>query len=543
MSRFWLGLLTGALVLGTATAADKPKEKLPHQAMAGSIDKHIANGWTKSGTKPAALAGDEEFLRRIYLDLAGRVPQVSEAREFLEDKSPDKREKLVEKLLSSPRYVTHWTAVWRVLMMPEAATSLQARFLAPGFDRWLREQLTKNAPYDQMVRDLLTTPIDSNRNDAFGGGGQRANPVAYYIGKEIKPENLAASTSRLFLGVRLECAQCHDHPFADWKKDQFWTYAAFFGGLSRQQQGDFAVPGKEQAMKRDITIPGTEKTVSAKFLDGTEPKWRDDVSTRATLSQWLTAGENPYFARATVNRIWAYFFGMGLIDPVDEMVGTEGITSSHPELLDELARGFVANKFDLKYLIRTIVLSKPYQLSSVRTDKTQDDPHQFARSFLRGLTGEQIYDSVVMATGHKDTRGGDPYGFGRGGARDEFLTKFNGSMGDKSTDVQTSILQALTLMNGRVVSQATHLHNSETLVAVVENPFMTTDERIETLFLSTLSRKPTTKEMQRFSRYVEKGGADEKEPLNEANKKERTANALADVFWVLLNSGEFILNH
>src|SRR5262249_4367086 len=157
--------------------------------------------------------------------------------------------------------------------------------------------------------------------------------------------------SRLFLGVKLECAQCHNHPFASWKRDQFWTYAAFFAGLQARQQGNFFLPAPERPDKRELTVPGTERVVKARFLAGSEPKWQDGVAARATLAGWMTAKDNPYFARAAVNRMWAYFFGTGLVDPVDEMVGTEHV-ASHPELLDEMARQFAAHDFDLKFLIR-----------------------------------------------------------------------------------------------------------------------------------------------------------------------------------------------
>src|SRR5207237_5016268 len=171
-----------------------------------------------------------------------------------------------------------------------------------GFEAWLRKQLAENATYDKMVHELLTAPVSQQQAQFIYGGGRQANPSAFYIAKEIKAENVAAATSRLFLGVRLECAQCHHHPFADWKREQFWQYAAFFSGLKRQNQGDFAFPGNETADSRKITIPGTDRVMEAKFLDGSEPKWKAKEPTRKTLADWITSANNPYFARATVNR-------------------------------------------------------------------------------------------------------------------------------------------------------------------------------------------------------------------------------------------------
>ncbi len=291
--------------------------------------------------------------------------------------------------------------------------------------------------------------------------------------------------------------------------------------------------------KRDIAIPGTDKVVPARFLDGAEPKWQPNVSPRVTLAEWITARDNSYFSRAAVNRMWFYFFGTGLIDPVDEMVGTEAVPS-HPELLDELARGFAANQFDLKYLIRVITASRAYQLTSANTDKDREEPSLFARMAIKGLTPEQLFDSVAQATGFQDGSAADLIGLRVANSpRAEFLAKF-ANQSDKITEAQTSILQALTLMNGRIVSEATSLDRSRTLMAVLDSPFMSTAERIETLYLATLSRKPRAKELARLVEFVDNGGAKEGDAKPSPEDYNR---ALADVLWALLNSVEFSLNH
>jgi RNA polymerase sigma factor (sigma-70 family) len=497
--------------------------------LAAQIDKHLAARWAAAQVEPAAPTDDAEFLRRVYLDIAGRIPSVAEARAFLDDKATDKRLRLVEELLQNPRYVVHFTNVWRALMLPEANTGIQGRLYVPGFEAWLRKQLARNLSYDQMVREVLTTPV-------VGGGPPGAinlyqnpgepTPVAYYLTKEVKPENLAASTARLFLGVRLECAQCHDHPFADWKRDQFWSYAAFFSGLEASRRGDIAIPAREVADRRELTIPGSNRVVKASFLDGTEPVWKPSVGTRAILADWMTTGENPYFTRAAVNRLWAHFFGVGLTEPVEDMIGSETV-ASHPELLTELARDFTAHRFDVKFLIRALTASRAYQMTSA--GKAPEDPQLFARMPLRGLSPEQLFDSLVQATGYQETApmqrrivlGPND------SARARFLEKF-AQQTEKPTEVQTSILQALALMNGKLVADSTSLERSETLTALAEAPFMDAAQRIEALYLATLSRKPRSEEMARLVQFVEKG-----------NPKE----ALADVFWALLNSSEFILNH
>jgi hypothetical protein len=540
MARRLLWLVGGWVLIaaGPAPAAGPPP--LDEKALAGRIDHHVAAGWAAGKVEPAPGADDAEFVRRVYLDLAGRIPSVAEIRAFLDDRRPDKRERLINSLLEGPRYVTHFAHVFRSLLLPEANTGFQIRFQAPTFEAWLRKQLARNAGYDALVRELLTLSLAQNagqRGFAFNGGGE-PSPVAFYMAKEVKPENLAAATARVFLGFRLECAQCHNHPFASWKRDQFWSLAAFFAGIQRQGGGDFTFPSGEVADRRELTIPGTERVVQAAFPDGTEPKWKYKQAPRAALADWITAPGNPYFARATVNRLWAYFFGTGLVDPVDEMVGSEHY-ASHPELLDELAGQFAAHQFDLKYLIRAITLSRPYQLTSTRTHSSQEDERRFARMPLRGLAPEQLFDSIAEATGFQEGAT-DPRRafFNDNSARAQFLSQFS-NQAEKSTEVTTSILQALSLMNGRVTGTATDLDRSGTLAAVLDAPFMDTKERVETLYLAALSRKPNARELTRMAAYVDHGGAD----AGSANQEKRYGRALADVFWTLLNSSEFMLNH
>ncbi len=184
-------------------------------------------------------------------------------------------------------------------------------------------KLQQNTPYDALVRELLTVPMDNRGRNPLGQANGAPSPIAFYLAKEVKPENLAAAASRLFLGIKIECAQCHNHPFAEWKRDQFWSFAAFFAGLQRQGNGDFVNLGREVSDRRELTVPGTERVVQAAFLDGATPKWKHNTSARVTLADWMAAKDNPYFARAAVNRLWGYFFGTGIIDPVDEMVGGE----------------------------------------------------------------------------------------------------------------------------------------------------------------------------------------------------------------------------
>ncbi|HYT88656.1 MAG TPA: DUF1549 and DUF1553 domain-containing protein [Gemmataceae bacterium] len=527
---------------GPSPPAKRAAAAIPDvQTLAVLIDQHLAKRWADVKVTPAPLADDAEFLRRVYLDLAGRIPSVAEARSFLTDKNADRRTRLVERLLASPRYVTHFANVYRALLIPEASNNFLVRLQQGSFEDWLKQQVGRNVGYDRLVHELLTAPLPQGFNAFSFGGNAAPSTLAFYSAKEFRPENLAAGTARAFLGISIECAQCHPHPFADWKREQFWGFAAFFSGIQSQRFMDFLLPGAELQFKRELTMPNSEKVIQARFFDGAQPAWKEGKATRAALADWVTSASNPYFARTTVNRTWAYFFGTGLIEPVDEMVGTD-VKASHPELLDLLAREFAEHQFDMKFLIRAITATRAYQLTSAGRDKAQEDATLFARMPLRGLTAEQLFDSVAMATGYRDAgNAGDDLlsaiAGGKRSARSEFLNKF-GNQTERPVKAQTSILQALSLMNGRVVADATSLERSETLGALLDAPFLSTAERIEALYLAALARRPSERERERALRFVD-------EAVRDASGSNSAAynNAVADVFWALLNSSEFVLNH
>lgn len=545
MNRLALCLVASGLsVLAAPVAADPPKLSADAAALSARIDAFLEAAWTANKIKPAANATDSEFLRRVHLDLAGRIPSVAETRAFLADNASDKRPKLIAQLLQRPTYAKRMTTVWRRLLLPEADTSRQFPFFVIGFESWLREQFAKNTGYDQVVRELLTAPI--NQQARKGGLGPNANvnpsPMAYYLLKESKPENLASSSARVFLGLRLECAQCHDHPFATWTREQFWGLAAFFAGMQQgPRNGNFDAPVKEVMGRTEIAIPGTQRMVQAAFPDDAAPKWKFNDGPRQILAEWMIAKNNPYFARATANRVWAHLFGVGLVEPVDEMVGGQDTKILDADLLDELAKAFVDHKYDLKFLFEAIAGSKAYQLSS----RGQGMAPLFSRQPLRGLTGEQLYDSLAVATGQPDAAGEDPVGrVSATSARTEFITKFSQQTA-KPTEHETSIIHALTLMNGSFVGAATNPARSELLGAVLESPFLNEKNRIETIYLATLSRMPTEKELEKAQSFINRAATGVKvggETVADNSKKARDY-AIADVFWALINSTEFVFNH
>jgi hypothetical protein len=546
MRRRWiLGVgvaLLAATALGAAEIApvrmsESDKDAL---ALAAKIDELIGAKWKEKGIKPAELSDDGEFLRRVYLDLVGHVPQLLETGNFLDKRWEDKRWQLVKTLVQSDRFSTHFAAVWRAILLGQANNQQNQAYFTPFFEQFLKQRIKDGTGYDKMVREIIT----AQPQGGFGAS-------AFYQAYENKPETVAAATSRLFLGVKIECAQCHKHPFAKWSQTQFWEFATFFSGLQTGQMSGKPAP---------LCIPGTDTKVDAKFLDGKEPEWKNNVDRRVLLADWITSADNPWFAKEAVNRLWEYFFGIGLIEPVDDI--NPDNPASHPELLDELARQFVEHKFDMTYLIRAIVMSKTYQLTSAASDASQDDPRMFARMPLRGMSAEQLYDSLVVATTDRvpdpvnapNNFGGTPLT-----PRQDFLSRFPNQ--DRRTETKTSILQALYFMNGKKTTEATTLKDSPNLKAVAEienapitiwvpvpKNFRVEDvavgsfrpplaspaeyaKRIGYVYKMVLSRRPTPAEVEKLTKYLESGG-----PTGDRKK------AVTDVFWALINSSEFYFN-
>jgi len=510
-------------------AAPTDAETHDPQALARRIDHHLAERWKADKVQPAPRADDAEFLRRAYLDLTGRIPAPRDVHDFLADKSPNKRRQLIDDLLDSPRHALHFANVWRALLIPEVSASAEARVFQAGFEAWLKKKIRTNAPFDAMVKELLATPISGAEHSpqSVMRHPEQANPLAFFAVKDASPANLAATTTRMFLGIQIECAQCHDHPFARWSREQFWNQAAFYAGIERQGDGIFS-PLNEIVERREIRIADTKKTARAAFLDDTEPAFKPKTSSREALAAWIASGSNPYFARATVNRLWGHFFGMGIVEPVDDF--NDQNPPSHPELLDELARAFVAAKFDLRQIIRAICLSEAYQRTSARNHPSQDDRRHFARMTVKGLSGEQFFDSLALATGYRAPASeGGAFARQNSTVRTRFLEQF--APQGKLSDPETSILQALTLMNSPFINDATTLERNAVLISVLEMPAIGPAERIEMLYVIVLGRTPKEEEREKLLRYVEKAGR--------AQEKRR----LADLFWVLLNSAEFRLNH
>ncbi|HZZ81155.1 MAG TPA: DUF1549 domain-containing protein [Gemmataceae bacterium] len=528
---FFLGL-TPVWGQGVATY-DKDAVK----ALSKKIDNHLAKVWKKAKVAPAARAEDHVFFRRLNLDLVGRIPDLINIQDFLDDDRPEKRWEWVDRFLDGDEHPRHFANVWRQVMLGQQ-TNQQAQFLMPQFEAWLRDRITQNVTLDKLVQQILTNN-PGNPNMGFQPN-QPVSPQLFFVANENKAENLAGATSRVFLGVKIECAQCHAHPFAKWKQDQFWEFAAFFsgqqqvnrpGGLGRQ-------PNVAQVGGREILIPGTDKVVKAKFLTGKAPDWnKESGNARKILADWVTAKNNPYFAKAMADHIWAYLMGVSLLEPI--MEPSDDNLMTHPELLDDLAKGLMDNNFDAKFLIRAIVHSDAYQRASGGTKLADKEDYQlFVRMPIRALSPEQIWDSVYMATNggkKQDEFKYNPQQFFNPNQmqtpRAQFLSKFANQ--DRRHEPQTSILQALFMMNGKYMAEKTKVENNHDLKALAREGINGGHAgRITSLYRLVLSRPPRQGELDRLIPYLERGGA-----------TGNLGEALSDVYWSLLNSSEFLHNH
>jgi hypothetical protein len=502
-------------------------EPLPPNELSRRVDDGLAALWQANAIRPVGHASDAEFMRRVYLDLTGRIPSVSEVQAFLDDTSPNRRELLVDRLLAHRDHATHLAAVWREVLLPNDV-DLTRLGGAAKFDEWLAERFSDNVPYDKVVRELLLAE----------GRVSESGPLLFYAALKLNPEELAARTSRAFLGVRMECAQCHDHFFDESiTQRDFWSFAAFFARISRPR-GKMEMTSPVLAVRDnkegDVTIPESDEIVRPRLpLTAAELDDSPDGPTRRQhLVDWLTSKNNGHFARATVNRVWSHLFGRGLVEPVDDMRPANAPIA--PEVLDTLSRDFAASGFDLRRLLRELVLTNAYQLSSRSEESDPSRTLHFAQMNIKSFTAEQLYDCISVAAGRRAETVGpmDAVGLERFSdmSRQAFIEQFRAPQG-QTTDYQAGIPQALTLMHGGLIHSATDLASSGLLKSLAA-PFFTDEQRLDTLFLSTLSRYPEERERAVML-----------QPINAAKDDKEKQQALGDVLWALLNSAEFTLNH
>lgn len=513
---WWKQLVIACLLAPTLASRAMSMAPAPDASeLAGLIDRHVETRLKADHLAPAEPAGDAEFLRRVYLDLHGVIPSAEQAARFLSDPRPDRRERLVDTLLADPRYGEHLGDLWQGYLISPLADDRQAR--ADRLRKWLAERFNSGT-WDRLTTELLTATGKPDENPAVGclveGRLPRSVP------------DLTELTSRYFLGVRLSCAQCHNHPFVAWKQQDFWGMAAFFTQVQ--------TPGKPKQVysvglsdNPALTLeslkdgaPDGFMPVSPTFLDGSTPPANGQISHRAALAAWLTSPTNPYFARAMANRTWWVLFGRGIVNPVDDM--HSGNPPSHPELLDLLARKFAESGFDLKYLTRAIVLSRAYQRTSRPGDAPDTQATLFGRMSVKVLTPGQLYDSLVTALGPPAARVGkrpqsDP--------RAEFVQFFSDDAAPDPTAYRRGIPHLLRQMNSGQFAGG----NLAMLAERLARPERPVNEVADDLFLTLLSRRPSAAEHELFRAHVARSGS--------------LAAAARELTWALLMTSEFSLNH
>jgi len=476
---------------------------------------------------PSDLCTDDEFLRRATLDLCGRLPTAQEVRDFLADAAATKREAAIDRLLQEPDHVDFWALKWLDVLKATKRALGQQGLVA--YRDWLHGHLAKNTPFDRVVRELLTGSGDTFRN----------GPANYYRVARTADE-AAEVTAQLFLGVRIQCAKCHSHPYERWTQDDYYSQAAFFARVDRKSG-----KGKKEDLPEEIvtetkgeaTNPRSGAITPPRFLAGNLAAPKEGEDRRQGYAAWLTSPDNPFFARAVVNRVWFHLLGRGLVEPVDDF--RESNPAAHPALLDDLAKEF-ARDFDLRKTIRTVMRSRVYQLSSRGNDSNRDDTRYFARNVPRMLTAEQLFEAVCDVTGvpeklPKETKGtriacvADLESVSP--AAKAFLKAFNQPGRDLACECErsseASLSQALQVLNGPAVQE--RLTSAGNRLGTLLGRKLSDDEILDELYLSAFARLP---------REVERAAA--RDYLAAAADRRR---AWEDVFWAALTSREFMLRH
>ncbi|MDF1860549.1 MAG: DUF1553 domain-containing protein [Verrucomicrobiales bacterium] len=508
-----------------------PPERYSKLPKNNRIDELAYARFQELGLYPSGPSRDDEFLRRSTLDVLGRLPTVEEAKAFLEDASPDKRTKWIDSLLSPENrydYGDYWATKWSDLLRPNT----QRVGVKPVFllDHWIREQFRENRRWDEFVTELLSA----------SGSTHQYGPVAIIRDKR-EPSDMAEFVAQIFLGVRLNCAKCHHHPSEKWSQDDYYAMAAFFGSMKRKGQGISApISGEPEYWWFEpggtVKHPVSEAVMIPKVPSGPEfPEIAGTQDPRSVLAGWITSPENPFFAKAMVNRIWAELFGKGLVDPVDDF--RESNPAVNEPLLVRLADDFVKNGFDQKHTIRTILSSRVYQQSSEPNETNLADNRNFSRSYRRRLPAEVLLDSISRITAQPETLQGLP-----ADAKamqqwnhllpNDFLDAFgrpdSSAAPPMVREVESSVVQALHLMNSKDLQKKLSGANPWLEKMTELEP----DKATEEIYLRLFSRRPNEAEA-RMSVEHQKEIADPK--LRRA--------ALEDLVWSLLNTAEFVLNH
>jgi hypothetical protein len=569
-----VGLLSLALVHPAYSQSDGSKgSKASGESTLPQVQRindEIRQVWTDNKLAPSPAATDGEWCRRLYLDVLGRVPSVQELREFLTSREADKRAKLVNKLLyddsHTEDFARNWATIWTNILIGRNG-GLERRTLInrEGMQKYLRDSFARNKPYDRMVYELVTATGSTNPKEKDFNGA--ANFLVMKL--EENAAQATAMTSKIFLGLQVQCTQCHNHPFNEWKQQKFWELNAFFrqtralrefgdsGGRDPENvklvNQDFAGEGGGNANEAIIYYElrnGLLQSAFPVFVDGTEINksgYLSDCDRRTELGKLMI--QSPYLDKTIANRMWQHFLGYGFTKPIDDL-GPHN-NPSHPALLDYLGEEVRKNSFNLKELIRWIALSEPYSLSSrIIPGNKSDDPlvgesPKFTHFYLRQMQAEQLYQSLLVATRADELN--MPYQEQEKLKSDwmrQFVVAFGTDEGDEATTFNGTIPQALMLMNGELVKKAISPDQGGFLHKIAMSN-LKPGEKVQYLFEAAVARRPTQKEIDIANQLLAARNLDQQRQKTKGGKAgENTAVlALQDTFWAVLNSNEFILQH
>lgn len=499
----------------------QPKTKFVRPAEENFVDKHVWDRLQELGIQPSPPADDATFLRRVYLDTIGTLPTAAEARVFLTDTAPNKRSKLINELLNRPEYSDFWAMKWTDLLRADKLKVTPQGTV--GLTRWLRKQFRDNRPYNEFVRDIITAQ----------GPVQNEGPVAFFKSVDT-PEVAARSVSQLFLGVRIECAQCHHHPSERWGQDDYAGFVGFFTGVATKKLPD----GTDAIVARagvDQKHPRTGQLVAARALGAVDADFANVTDRRQVLAAWMTSDDNQFVAAAISNRIWAHYFGRGLVEPIDDLRVTNPATNE--PLMTALVAHLRAVKYDLKTFTATLLTSKAYQLQSDTNDSNIDDRQNFSHYPSKPLAAEVLLDALCQTTGVPEKFNGWPLGVRAIHVWDNRMPSYffrifgrpvRATVCECERSTLPSIAQALHLINSpEVHEKLTHRHGAARKLADSE---MAPESAVDELFLSTLSRFPTADERALLKTAFEGEGSSRRQ-------------AIEDILWSLLNTKEFLYNH
>lgn len=499
-----------------------PVENLPPAK--NYIDELVFEKLKSLGLPPSDVSDDATFLRRVTLDIAGRLPTVEETRGFRADTAGDKRAGWIERLLASTDYAEYFANKWNAILRNKRRADGDKPATYAFYD-WLRESLNENKPYDQVVREVLTVSGDAGKN----------GPVAWY--REVRDASTQVEdTAQLFLGLRIQCARCHHHPFEKWSQQDYYGFQAFFAQVGRKSS---AVRGQDRIYHRrgiaQAQNPKTGQMIKPTGLGGKPLDIAADVDPRQELVAWMTDKENPFFAKALVNRYWKHFFGRGLVDPEDDMRVTN--PASNPQLLDALAHDFTEHKYDLKHLVRTICNSQVYQLSAEPNRWNAEDKQNFSRYYPQRLKAEVLLDAINQVTATTSSFNGLPSGthavsLPDNGFDSYFLTVFGRPESSSACECERSgdanLAQSLHLLNsGEILGKLTAGNGRTAMLA--GDAQRSHQDKIRELYLLAFSREPEPDEMAVAVSHIE--------------KSKNPKAAYEDLVWVLLNTKEFLFSH